>query len=338
MAAAGGVNRKISAASARARTRRAKQNASFKLPSGYSPPPPKTCGSPDGPPVSASRIKLKDGRHLAYKEHGVPRDAAKYILSMSMALILVGMMLLLPIPCHRHDAVVANTLSPEIVESLGVFIVSFDMPGYGERYLKLQYVSWAALLAPVINYWWPGFPSNLSTEAYYQQLPNDQWALRVSHYAPWLTYWWNTQKWFPVGYRSLHILLAFDWYLRCTNRQQGEYESVHRDLIIGFGTWEFSPMDLENPFPNNEGSVHLWHGDEDLLVLVSLQRYIAQQLPWIQYHELRGAGHIIPHAPWMSDNIVKALLVGENRLHLCGFACTPLMVITNIDTANFSMD
>ncbi|KAE8719001.1 germin-like protein subfamily 3 member 2-like [Hibiscus syriacus] len=94
-------------------------------------------------------------------------------------------------------------------------------------------------------------------------------------------------------------------------RQQGEYESVHRDLIIGFGTWEFSPMDLENPFPNNEGSVHLWHGDEDLLVLVSLQRYIAQQLPWIQYHELRGAGHIIPHAPWMSDNIVKALLVGE---------------------------
>ncbi|KAE8718958.1 germin-like protein subfamily 3 member 2-like [Hibiscus syriacus] len=131
MAAAGGVNRKISAASARARTRRAKQNASFKLPSGYSPPPPKTCGSPDGPPVSASRIKLKDGRHLAYKEHGVPRDAAKYILSMSMALILVGMMLLLPIPCHRVlDLVLC--FYQEIVESLGVYIVSFDMPGYGE--------------------------------------------------------------------------------------------------------------------------------------------------------------------------------------------------------------
>lgn len=42
------------------------------------PPPPKICGSPNGPPITASRIKLKDGRHLAYKEHGVPRDKAKY--------------------------------------------------------------------------------------------------------------------------------------------------------------------------------------------------------------------------------------------------------------------
>lgn len=42
------------------------------------PPPPKTCGSPDGPPVTAPRIKLSDGRHLAYKETGVPRDNAKY--------------------------------------------------------------------------------------------------------------------------------------------------------------------------------------------------------------------------------------------------------------------
>ncbi|KAE8718959.1 germin-like protein subfamily 3 member 2-like [Hibiscus syriacus] len=244
--------------------------------------------------------------------------------------------------------------SSELADQLGLgskcYVIGFSM---GASYLCcLKYIpqSWAALLAPVINYWWPGFPSNLSTEAYYQQLPNDQWALRVSHYAPWLTYWWNTQKWFPGSSAITHSAdIFYNWNLLAlssyfvlsssgTNRQQGEYESVHRDLIIGFGTWEFSPMDLENPFPNNEGSVHLWHGDEDLLVLVSLQRYIAQQLPWIQYHELRGAGHIIPHAPWMSDNIVKALLVGENRLHLCGFACTPLMVITNIDTANFSMD
>lgn len=55
----------------------------------------------------------------------------------------------------------------------------------------------ATLLAPVANHWWPGFPSNLSREAYNQQLTQDQWTLRVSHYLPWLTYWWNTQKWFP---------------------------------------------------------------------------------------------------------------------------------------------
>lgn len=41
-------------------------------------PPQKLCGSPDGPPVTASRILLKDGRHLAYYEFGVPKEHAKY--------------------------------------------------------------------------------------------------------------------------------------------------------------------------------------------------------------------------------------------------------------------
>lgn len=54
-----------------------------------------------------------------------------------------------------------------------------------------------AVLGPVGNYWWPGLPSNVSREAWYQQLPRDQWAVWVSHHLPWLTYWWNTQSFFP---------------------------------------------------------------------------------------------------------------------------------------------
>ncbi|XVF55700.1 hypothetical protein PTKIN_Ptkin06aG0058100 [Pterospermum kingtungense] len=307
----------------------------------------------------ASRIKLKDGRHLAYKEHGVPRDTANYKI-----VFIHGF------DCCRHDAIVADALSPELVEALGVYIVSFDRPGYGEsdpnpkqtvesmaldieeladqlglgsRFYVIGFsmggqVVWsclkyiphrlagATLIAPAINYWWSGFPANLSSEAYQQQLRQDQWALRVSHYAPWLTYWWNSQKWFPsfsiIAY-STDVLSSEDKKLlphiastrkhpASLARQQGEYESLHRDLIIGFGTWEFSPMDLDNPFPHNEGTVHLWQGDEDLLVPVALQRYIAQQLPWIHYHELPGAGHMFPYADVMPDKMVKALLVGEN--------------------------
>ncbi|BBH07668.1 alpha/beta-Hydrolases superfamily protein [Prunus dulcis] len=263
----------------------------------------------------------------------------------------------------RHDAVVAETLSPETVEDLGIYIVSFDRPGYGEsdpnpkRTVKgmasdieeladqlglghrfyvigfsmggqvlwscLKYIphrlAGAAILAPVVNYWWAGFPANLSTEAYSQQLQQDQWALRVSHYTPWLTYFWNTQKWFPASSVVAHsrdILSDQDKELMAklekrgtyVVRQQGEFESLHRDMIVGFGTWEFTPLDLENPFPNNEGSVHLWHGADDRLVPVKPQRYIAQRLPWIHYHELPGAGHLFPHADGMCDNIVKALL------------------------------
>ncbi|KAK9289678.1 hypothetical protein L1049_007836 [Liquidambar formosana] len=374
---AGGVNRKVSAASARAHTRRAKQNSSFPLPSGMfkkilvvlfmgilawayqviQPPSPKICGSTDGPPVTAPRIKLSDGRHLAYKEHGVPKDIAKYKI-----VFVHGF------DCCRHDAVVATNLSPEILKDLEVYIVSFDRPGYGESdpnpkqtvksmaldieeladqlglgskfyvigfsmggeviWSCLKYIphrlAGATLIAPVVNYWWPGFPANLSKEAYYQQFRQDQWSLRVAHYTPWLTYWWHTQKLFPASSviaHSLDILSQQDRELipqvpsrksfMAQVRQQGEYESLHRDLMIGFGTWEFDPMDLTNPFPYNEGSVHLWHGDEDSLVPVTLQRYIAQQLPWINYHELPGAGNMFPYADGMSDAIIKALLIGE---------------------------
>ncbi|KAJ0088560.1 hypothetical protein Patl1_32491 [Pistacia atlantica] len=374
---AAGVNRKISAASARAHTRRAKQNSSFKLPSGIfittllvffvgilawayqaiQPPPPKAIGSPDGPYVTATRIKLRDGRHLAYQEHGVQKDKAKhkfvYIHGFDSC---------------RHDAVVAKTLYPEIIEDFGIYMVSFDRPGYGESDPNLKQtvksialdieeladqlglgskvyvigfsmggeVVWsclkyiphrlagAVLLAPVINYWWPGFPGNLCKEAYYQQLPQDQWTLRVAHYAPWLTYWWNTQKFFPASSvisHSTEILSPQDIEIlpklsarkdyAAQVRQQGEYVSLHHDINFGFGTWDFDPMDLENPFPNGEGSVHLWHGDEDGMVPVTLQRYVAQRLPWVHYHELPGAGHLFPHADGMSNTIIKTLLTGD---------------------------
>ncbi|KAL6957033.1 hypothetical protein U1Q18_047542 [Sarracenia purpurea var. burkii] len=138
---AAGVSRKISAASARAHTRRPKQGTQFQLPSGIfkktlvvifmgimawaypavRPPPPRVCGSADGPPVTAPRIKLSDGRYLAYKEYGVPRDRAKYKI-----VFVHGF------DCCRHDAVVATRLSPDIVEGLGVYVVSFDRPGYGQ--------------------------------------------------------------------------------------------------------------------------------------------------------------------------------------------------------------
>ncbi|CAI9279372.1 unnamed protein product [Lactuca saligna] len=42
------------------------------------PPPPRVCGSPGGPPITSPRIQLNDGRHLPYKEWGVPKDKANY--------------------------------------------------------------------------------------------------------------------------------------------------------------------------------------------------------------------------------------------------------------------
>ncbi|KAL1352086.1 hypothetical protein HN51_016075 [Arachis hypogaea] len=372
-----GTSKRISAASARAHTRRNKKTNSSNLPSGLlgtaiivlfigflfgayqaiQPPPPKICGTPGAPPITAPRIKLRDGRNLAYKEHGVPKDAAK-----NKIIFVHGF------DSCRHDAYIAKTLSPDVVEDLGIYIVSFDRPGYGEsdpdpnqtgRSLALDIEEFAAklglgpkfyiigyslggqivwnclkyipdrlagavLIAPAVNYWWSGLPANLSSEVFYQQKLQDQWTTRVAHYIPWLTYWWNSQRWFPASsliLQSTDLLSVQDKELMPKRadrnnhvaqvRQLGEHESVHRDLNVAFGKWEFSPLDLQNPFPTNEGSVHIWQGDDDLIVPVQVQRYIAQNLPWIHYHELQGAGHLFPHADGMSDTIVKSLLQGK---------------------------
>ncbi|KAJ8754796.1 hypothetical protein K2173_012185 [Erythroxylum novogranatense] len=295
------------------------------------PPPPRTCGSPDGPPITSPRMKLRDGRHLAYKEHGVPKDMANYKIVYIHAF-----------DSCRHDALVADHASSELVAELGLYIVSFDRAGYGEsdphpkKTLKsialdveeladhlglgpkfyvigcsmggeftwtcLKYIphrlAGVALLAPIINSWWPV----------------------VLPIMPWLTYWWNTQTQFPCPNVILGVLITFllkTWksflnFLRITwyehARQQGEYESIHQDLNIGFGTWEFDPLELKNPFPNNEGSVHLWHGAKDPLVPLQLQRYIARQLSWIHYHELPDMGHMFPYDDGLVDTIIKRML------------------------------
>lgn len=42
------------------------------------PPPPTPCGTPGGPPVTAPRARMRDGRYLAYAESGVARDRARF--------------------------------------------------------------------------------------------------------------------------------------------------------------------------------------------------------------------------------------------------------------------
>ncbi|KAG2403345.1 uncharacterized protein HKW66_Vig0186320 [Vigna angularis] len=317
------------------------------------PPPPRTCGSPNGPPITASRIKLRDGRHLAYKEHGVPRELAK-----NKIVFLHGFR------SSRHDAVIATNHPNGLLEELGVCVVSFDRPGYGEsdphpnRTIKslaldveeladklelgdkfyvvgfsmggqavwgcLKFIphrlAGATLLTPVVNYWWHNLPSNITTKSFYDQPTRDQWAVRVAHYFPWLTFWWFTQKWFPsssavsptpivLSHQDLSILPKINRQHLSQVQQQGEAESICRDAKVGFGRWDFDPLDIDNPFPDNTGHVHLWQGDDDKLIPVPLQRYIAQNIPWIHYHEIHGSGHLFPYLHELTATIIKTQLL-----------------------------
>ncbi|KAA8544237.1 hypothetical protein F0562_022249 [Nyssa sinensis] len=181
----------------------------------------------------------------------------------------------------------------------------------------------AALVVPIVNYWWPSFPSNLSKEAFAKQPLRDQWSLLIAHYAPQLLYGWMTQKWFPsssmvelnadiFGPRDKDILKKMSRILTPNQtmvRQQGVHESLHRDLMVSFGTWEFDPMDLSDPFPDSSGFVHIWQGYEDPFVPFQLQRYVSKKLPWIQYHEVPDGGHLIMYDDNLFEAKLRALLL-----------------------------
>ncbi|KAJ7524443.1 hypothetical protein O6H91_17G005700 [Diphasiastrum complanatum] len=135
-----------------------------------------------------------------------------------------------------------------------------------------------------------------------------------------------TQKWFPTSstvqrrftnaqdLKAIEGLAKADVLIGKEPTQQGASESMYRDMKSMFGKWEFSPVDLENPFPNNNGSVHIWQGDDDLLVSVRLQRYIHGRLPWIHYHELPGQGHLLVGIKNLPDEILSALLIRDEKV------------------------
>uniref|UniRef100_A0A804MGK5 AB hydrolase-1 domain-containing protein n=1 Tax=Zea mays TaxID=4577 RepID=A0A804MGK5_MAIZE len=264
------------------------------------PLPPKIPGTPGGPPVTATRTRLSDGR----TEESIALDIAELADNLQLG---------------RKFYLAGFSMGGEIMWSCLKYIP--------------HRLSGVAILGPVGNYWWPGLPSNVSRDAWYQQLPRDQWAVWVAHHLPWLTYWWNTQKLFPassvIAYNPAllsqedEMLMAKFGYRAYMPqiRQQGEHECLHRDMMVGFGKWSWSPLQLENPFADADaddgqgaGKVHLWHGAEDLIVPVSLSRYISQKLPWVVYHELPKSGHLFPIAEGMADIIVKSLLLGDDHL------------------------
>ncbi|TYK00457.1 Alpha/beta-Hydrolases superfamily protein isoform 1 [Cucumis melo var. makuwa] len=265
-------------------------------------PPPKTIyGLANGPPLTSPRVKLHDGRHLAYKELGVPKEEAQHKI----------------IVCHGYENCKDMDLpiSQEVLEELKVYLLLYDRAGYYEsdpnpsRSVKTEAFDIQELADRL--------ELALSQHSF-EKLPKSyKRTYTIAYYTPWLINWWMTQKWFPVLEREGMSLISD---LTISTRmlelpglknalRQGEHESIHRDLVCTYGKWEFDPMELTNPFPDNKGSVHMWQGSQDRVVPIELNRFIAQKLPWIQYHELPNYGHLLIHEPPNFELILRALLV-----------------------------
>ncbi|KAL0370185.1 UNVERIFIED_CONTAM: hypothetical protein Sangu_0336600 [Sesamum angustifolium] len=235
------------------------------------PPSPKICGSPGGPPVTSPRVRLGDGRHLAYKGEVFPRKKPST-------------------KCPPFKKGLKLPISEELLKELQIYLVAFDRAGYGESdpnpkrsvrsdaldvqeladklqlgpkfyvigialgaypvYACLKYIphrlSGAALVVPLTNYWWRCFPAKLSEKGLSGLVPQDRWAFTVAHYAPWLLHWWLTRKWIPsfsilegktdvFSSSDLEILKHLDGPQneeQAKVEQQGTHEALYRDLMV----------------------------------------------------------------------------------------------------------
>ncbi|GJV37923.1 hypothetical protein Tco_1410400 [Tanacetum coccineum] len=68
--------------------------------------------------------------------------------------------------------------------------------------------------------------------------------------------------------------------------KQGVYGSLYRDIMVGYGKWEFDPCDLSNPWPNNSGAAHIWQGYEDKIIPYKVNQFLSEKLPFVRYHEI----------------------------------------------------
>ncbi|KAL8496372.1 hypothetical protein ACS0TY_020182 [Phlomoides rotata] len=303
---------------------------------------------------SSLRIKLNDGRFLAYTERGVPKNKSNYRI-----IVVHG---------FASSKDMHFKASQELLEELKIYILLFDRAGYGEsdanpkRSLKSEacdieeladklqlgskfyvlgvslgcYPVWSclkripnrlagtALVVPYVNYKWPSLPDDLTKDDYRKGL--SRWAVFVACNAPGLLHWWLTQKLFPsstvldrnptfFSRKDMEVLKNTPGYQllsRNKMRNRSVFDSLRRDFIVAFGKWDFDPMDLRDPYPEKESTVHMWQGHEDKVVPFQLQRYVSGKLPWIRYHEVPDGGHLLVYDSDVCEAILRSLLLGDD--------------------------
>ncbi|KAI7731422.1 hypothetical protein M8C21_007792 [Ambrosia artemisiifolia] len=307
------------------------------------PAPPSECDSTSVlddvvvEPISSSRIKLSDGRYLAYKERGVPKNIANYRI-----IIVHG---------FASNKEMNFMASQELMDELGIYLVQFDRAGYGEsdpfpkrslkseasdiqeladqlqlgsKFYLIGVLAGVALVVPFINYRWPSLPHELIQDDYRKNL--SRWAVWIARHTPGLLHWWMTQKMFPsssvldrnpkfFSNKDLEVLKNTPGYqLLSKSKLKDEpiFHSLRKDFIVAFGKWDFDPLTLNDPFGQSQGRLHMWQGYEDKVVPVELQRYISTRLPWIKYHEVPDGGHLLVYDSDVCEAILRSLLLGDD--------------------------
>lgn len=115
--------------------------------------------------------------------------------------------------------------------------------------------------------------------------------------AMWTAFWApHTRQWMMprsidrVVMKRRDVREAFVEEVRAALRPGGR--AMAQDLVLFSRPWGFTPRDV------GKVPVHLWHGDADKVVPMSIGRYFSREIPGCQVTFVAGGGHmmIIDHA------------------------------------------
>ncbi|KAK3043626.1 hypothetical protein RJ639_001688 [Escallonia herrerae] len=239
--------------------------------------------------TASPRIRLSDGRHLAYRERGVPKNKSNY-----RVIVVHG---------FGSSKDMHFLVPQDVMDELGIYLLLFDRAGYGDSD--------------------PNPKRSLKSEASDIQELADQLILgskffvigvSVGSYPTWSCLKRIPQRQVKSHFKLIQLFAFLHSSDAYTNKLKDRalFDSHRRDFIAAFGKWDFDPLCLSNPFPDNESLVHIWQGCEDKVVPVQIQRFVSEKLPWIHYHEVPDGGHLLVYDSAVCEAILRSLVLGED--------------------------
>ncbi|KAG0588242.1 hypothetical protein KC19_2G228100 [Ceratodon purpureus] len=174
------------------------------------------------------------------------------------------------------------------------------------RYIP-ERIAGIAMWAPVGNYSWKGISESERTKLIANITPRSRSTYGIVQRVP---------KWMLYAYVRYFIVpsVGAKWVEDAKNRlappdaqnlreisgdimERDSIESAKQkgkgmaqDLLLISGDWGFELSDVQDVY---QGSIHIFNGDQDLLVPLGLQQCIKKVLPdLVHLHDLEGEGHI----------------------------------------------
>uniref|UniRef100_A0A7I4BLY5 AB hydrolase-1 domain-containing protein n=1 Tax=Physcomitrium patens TaxID=3218 RepID=A0A7I4BLY5_PHYPA len=227
--------------------------------------------------IVANKVKLPDGRHIAYEEKGVSRDVAKINILVAHGFLscrLAGVVMFGPMGNPY-----ATNMTKEETKTI------WKRTDRNRRWLYRLARHFPSLLPGFLKKGIVGKPVKLMRQVKKSVNPKDLALLETDKFGE------NWERSIREAMRSGDtkawaedvILHCNDWGYKLTDlNPKPAKKSLFNRIFSLFGGAELPPF---------TGPIHIYHGAEDALVPLTMSQHAKRMLPQVHLHVLEGHGH-----------------------------------------------